>query len=416
MIFQCALITWNFVYCFTDETTRIEKFRTECISKAIKSNTVDIVSSYTRRENPVIFLLPLWLSENDITLLKRKTCLKYKCRTFLVLLREKRFDTIRRWIQEESRLEETVTNHIWKTFEEFNDTELILQRMCTFCKLKLKVDVSDIIDHLCSIEMISDALYTEINASDKTVGLQNELWLKVANQCKSFPIQGYVTEALRIALADCLESVENDTGKDVINEIVTELANVNGTACDIIECKCNAICSRELQPVSLIKSMSLVNVYKSPQTKRKSVSNGSEPKDAGIVRDKREIETSNSSSTSSNESIESNLKMKTLQFVDNETMESESLDDRFISLQKSNRNQFIKRRSNKSKESKYNNKESLHRKKSLSTASDNGIDVAQLHVNDTDGDTLNNRTFDGRKGSNFLFTFKDECQPRVLWN
>lgn len=372
-----------------DETTRIEEFRTECISKSLKCNTVDIVSSYTRKENPVIFLLPSWLSENDIKLLKRKSCLKYQCRTFLALLREKRFDTIRQWIQEESGLEETVMNHIWKTFEEFNDSELILQRMCSFCKMKLKVDVSDIIDHLCSIEIITDALYNEINCSDKKIGLQNELWLKVADQCKTFPVQSYVTEALRIALTDVLEREQNDERKKVVSEIVQDLTNLSSEVYNILECKCKAICSKELQPMSLLKKISLIDVYTSPQTKRKTVA--AKESETYKCRDQSNVETCTSSSTSSNESIASNLKMNNLKIVDNEAFQRESLDDRFISLQMSNRDQFIKRRSSKSKERKI--KANSHKKNMFAMPCENRINSTQL--TDTYGESLNNVTVNG---------------------
>ena len=278
------------------------------------------------------------------------------------------------------------TNHIWKTFEEFNDSELILRRMCTFCKLKLKVDVSDIIDHLCSIEMISDELYREINTSDKKVGLQNELWLKVSKQCKEFPIQSYVVEALRIALTEIIERSRNEDEKIVVSEIMQKLKSVNGDTSDIFECKCKDICSRELQPMSLLQKMSLIDVYASPQTKRRAQISEKESK----LRNERSKETA-TSSTSSNESIASNLKMNDLCFPGNETFGSGSLDERFISMQNSNRNQFIKRRSrSRSKERKASSKARLNKNESYATPITNTIEIDQL--NDIGGEGLNAMT------------------------
>lgn len=367
-----------------DETARIEEFRTECISKALKCNTVDIVNSYTRKENPVTFLLPVWLSDNDMKLIKKKSDIKYQCRTLLVRLREKDFDTVRRWIQEESGLDKTVINHIWKTFEEFNDTDHILKRMCIFCKLKLKVNISDIIDHLCSIEIISDELYHEINSSSKRVGSQDILWMKLAEQCKSFSVQCYVKEALRIALTDVYERAADNDRKEDLQGILKEMTDENGEGCDIFECKCKAICSRELQPMSLLKPMSLVNVYSSPQAKRKTGGNRS-------YQDRRDIEVT--SSASSNESIANSLKMNTLKYADNETFQRESIDDRFISLQNSNRSQFIKRRSRQSRERKCKESELTYRKELLTASRDKNFVINQF--NDTDGESLKTMTANG---------------------
>ena len=369
------------------------------------------MSSYTRKDNPVTFRLPTWLSDKDIKVLQKKPDLKYQCRTLLAILRGKGFDRARAWIEEESELDEATRNHIWKTYEEFNDTEHILRRMCVFCKLKLKMDVSDIIDHFCSIEIINDQLYHEINSSSKRIGSQEELWNQVAEQCKSFPVHSYVKEALRIALTDVIERADDYNGMEVLQEILKELTKDSGEGCDIFECKCKVLCSRDLQPMSLLKSMSLVNVYSSPQTKRKTGANRSYRRETASYQDRRQIEIASSSSPSSNESIVGSLKMNTLKFSDNETFESEGLDDRFITLQKSNRSQFIKRRSRKSRERKCKDNELTHRKEIHTASCDNEIGINQFH--DTDGESFNTMNTNGITYSKYPLSDQHDVKGSV---
>lgn len=207
------------------------------MSKAIKCNSVDIVNSYTRRDDPIIFQPPTWLSPIEITIMKKKPDVKYQCRTFLAILREKDFHTVRAWIQEESNLEEGVKNHVWKTFQEFNDTENIIRRLCILCKLKMKVDCNDIIDHFNSIEIIDDDLYNEINSSFRKTGLQDEFWIKLAEQCTMYPEQSYIIGALTIALEEILKETEEPDTRNVIRGIIEELGKDCEQLGNIFRCK-----------------------------------------------------------------------------------------------------------------------------------------------------------------------------------
>lgn len=354
-----------------DETKRIEEFRKECMSKAIKCNYVDIVNSYTRKDDPIIFQPPTWLSHKEMTIMKKKPDVKYQCRTFLAILREKDFHTVRAWIQEESNLEEGVKNHVWKTFQEFNDTENIIRRLCIFCKPKMKVDCNDIIDHFNSIEIIDDDLYNEINSSFRKTGLQDEFWIKLAEQCTMYPEQSYIIGALTIALEEILKETEEPDTRNVIRGIIEELGKDCEQLGNIFRCNCKDICTKELQPLSLMESRSLAIVYTSPQNKRKvNVNDIRNDFKENVIHDSDMMQEDNSTSpVSSNESLASYSKMDTLKRFDNEIYQSNSntvsMDERYLTTESSGRSWTNKRRNRNTANKKITDNNLAHGKTSV---------------------------------------------------
>lgn len=377
-----------------DESLRIEEFRNECLSKAIKCNTVDIITSYIKRNTAATFLLPSWLSVKEKATIRMKRDVKYQVRTFLSLLREKDFHTARAWVEEESGLERVIIDHVWKTYQEFNDVELIMNRMCTFCVMKLKVDVADIIDHFFSLEIIKDELYHEINSSDYKTGSQESLWLKVAKECTDYPVPSYVQEALRYAIMDVVETTDKIKDKEVLNRILKDLVKDCEEMQNIFVCRCKEICSKVLQPLSLLKSISVLNIYSSPPSKRR-VNKQME----GLNKDDARPDVANYNSVSSNESIASHLKMKHLKSVeddtymnDNDNMTLETMDDRYKSISNTDQRRMNKRRQRKSQGKKTKDIEQTYRKTVEDISHDTGI-ADTLDTNEyTDGTILKTST------------------------
>ena len=305
------------------------------MSKAIKCNTVDIINNYTKRITPLTLVLPMWLSGQERKNINAKVDIKYQARTFLSILREKDFNTIREWIEDDSGLDQYVLKCIWKTYQEFNDVEHIINRLCTFCILKMKLDVTDTIDHFYSIEIINSDLYKEINSSAKKIGSQEDLWDKIAQQCGKFPIQSYVQEALRLALVEIYEKTENGVDKKTLDQLIKGIKESEGGE-NIFVCKCKDICLRELQPMSLMKSMSLLRVYSSPPSMRKM-------KKPQRIQEHEESESQEeilpTDSVSSNESIPNHLKFDNLKLFPSEIKSTEisgvEVDDRFITPENS---------------------------------------------------------------------------------
>ena len=375
-----------------DESLRIEAFRKECLSKAIKCNSVDIISCYTKKDNPLSLVLPSWLSAEEKNSINKRSHIKYQSRTFLSILREKDFDTIRYWIEEDSGIDRSILNHIWKTYEEFNDVEHIMKRMCIFCLLKLKVDVSDVIDHFCSIEIITDELYKEINSSTRKIGSQDSLWVKVAKECSGFPIQSYIQEALRIALIDIIERTDNNDDKNVLDQVSKELEKDSEIDNNIFICKCKDICSKELQPMSLLKSMSLLNVYSSPPSKRKTKKrNGLEGQGDRQI-DDFEVDTGRTDSKSLNKSITGHLKMKTLElFQENTASNNVEVDDRFKTIENSDMSRIEKRK---------------HKRSCPKKRKDRQIDNSQVVTGHTDA-TSSNESITGHLNMKNLKSFEE---------
>ena len=322
------------------------------MSKAIKCNTVDIINNYTKPNTPLALVLPMWLSGQERKNINAKVDIKYQARTFLSILREKDFNTIREWIEDDSGLDEYVLKCIWKTYQEFNDVEHIINRMCMFCLLKMKLDVTDTIDHFYSIEIINSDLYKEINSSTKRIGSQEDLWYKIAQQCGKFPIQSYVQEAIRLALVEIYEKTENDVDKKTLDQLIQGIKESDGAE-NIFVCKCKDICLRELQPMSLLKSMSLLHVYSSPPSKRKTKN---PQRIQGHEKSESQEEILPTDSLSSNESIPNHLKLDYLKSFPAEINSSEisevEVDDRFISPKNSDaarRNKETHKRSQKKK-------------------------------------------------------------------
>ena len=305
------------------------------MSKAIKCNTVDIINNYTKRNTPLTLVLPMWLSGQERKNINAKVDIKYQARTFLSILREKDFNTIREWIEDDSGLDQYVLKCIWKTYQEFNDVEHIINRMCMFCLLKMKLDVTDTIDHFYSIEIINSDLYKEINSSTKRIGSQEDLWYKIAQQCGKFPIQSYVQEAIRLALVEIYEKTENDVDKKTLDQLIQGIKESDGAE-NIFVCKCKDICLRELQPMSLLKSMSLLHVYSSPPSKRKTKN---PQRRQGHEKSESQEEILPTDSLSSNESIPNHLNIDILKPSHAEINPTEisevEVDDRFISPENS---------------------------------------------------------------------------------
>ena len=239
---------------------------------------------------------------------------------FLSILQKKDFDTVQVWINEESGLEKDIIDHIWETFQEFNDTELIKNRMCNYCTMKLKVDVADIIDHLISLEMISDDLYTQINNSYLKTGSQESLWIRLTQECNDYPYAAYVKEAFRHAISDVAETTEKAEDKAFLHRLLKEL----GKECDIqtlFVCQCKEICCKNLQPVSLLKCIPLPNIYSSTHSNRKA-----NKQTECLCKNKTRSTVVNLKSLSSMDTIPSTVKMRVLKSAETDACSNDSID------------------------------------------------------------------------------------------
>ena len=333
------------------------------MSKAIKCNTVDIINNYTKPNTPLALVLPMWLSGQERKNINAKVDIKFQARTFLSILREKDFNTIREWIEDDSGLDQYVLKCIWKTYQEFNDVEHIINRMCMFCLLKMKLDVTDTIDHFYSIEIINSDLYKEINSSTKKIGSQEDLWDKIAQQCGKFPIQSYVQEAIRLALVEIYEKTENDVDKKTLDQLIQGIKESDGAE-NIFACKCKDICLRELQPMSLLKSMSLLHVYSSPPSKRKTKN---PQRRQGHEKSESQEEILPTDSLSSNESIPNHLNIDILKpshaEINPTVINEVEVDDRFISPENSDAARTNKDTHKRSQKKKTKAVENTYRKR-----------------------------------------------------
>lgn len=105
--------------------------------------------------------------------------------------------------------------------------------------------------------------------SEKTVGTQNALWIKVGQQCTAYPIPSYELEAFRLAVIDIIQNTDSVNTKEQLEEILKQIGSNNDKVKSIFECRCKDIYSRELQPISLLECMSLLKVYSSSPARRK---------------------------------------------------------------------------------------------------------------------------------------------------
>ena len=363
----------------TEETLRKDEFRNHCLSKAIKSNTVDIINSYSRMDTAATLKMPSWLTAKEKSVINKKDDMRYQARTFLSVLRQKDFHTIRKWIEEESGLDRMTMDHIWETFQEFNDEQLIMKSLCLFCMLRMKIDVALVIDHFFSIEMISEKLYDEINESSSKTGSQDEFWVKIGEEVLKFPVRSYVYEALRLAIVDISNTTKADHDKEVFSQIIKQIEQYMHYEYVPFVCKCKDICSRKLQPISVLENMTLRNIYASPPSKRKGTQN-SESNQCVLHTEEGQTSTDNSTSLSSNEVIGSNLQMKLLMPVEEDFYKDDSasicnIDDRYRSVEKDETVRFFRRRQKKSHRKKAKDAEQTNRK-TLNTTYDASRNVS----------------------------------------
>lgn len=362
-----------------EETLRKDEFRNHCLSKAIKCNTVDIINSYSRMDTAATLKMPSWLTAKEKSVINKKAGMRYQARAFLSVLRQKDFHTIRKWIEEESGLDRMTMDHIWKTFQEFNDEQLIMKSLCLFCILRMKIDVALVIDHFFSIEMISEKLYGEINESSSKAGSQNEFWVKMGEELSKFPIRSYVYEALRLAVVDMYDTTKEGDDKEVFSQIIKQIEQYMHYGHVLFVCKCKDICSRKLQPMSVLENMTLRNIYASLPSKRTAHQN-SESKQCILHTEEVKTSTGYSASLSSNKSIGGNLQMKLLMPVEEDFIRDDSaslgnIDDRYRSAEKDETVQFVHRRQKKSHRKTSKNVEETNRK-TLNTTCDANCNVS----------------------------------------
>ncbi|XP_053391848.1 uncharacterized protein LOC128554603 [Mercenaria mercenaria] len=247
-----------------DEERRINSFRRECLSKAIQWNLVDLINAVPEKHE---FVLPKWLSREEVKFIMEGTDRKNHFRRFLCVLRKKEFGTMQEWLHI-CGFDEKVVKQVWETFQEFSDKDMNMSRLkCLRCRLIDGVSVVKVADYLYSADILtSEQEYLRISSSERPVGAQDELWKYVLQQCEKYICPEVVAIALKVALTDQLNIVDDDeilSYESLLNDIDTSDTR------ELLACSCNVRCSQSLHPPSCLKTMSLAGVYFSPPTRRK---------------------------------------------------------------------------------------------------------------------------------------------------
>ncbi|KAL3831583.1 hypothetical protein ACJMK2_023321 [Sinanodonta woodiana] len=169
------------------------------LAEAIREHSVSLVSQLPFDECELSdMLIPDCLTEDETQSIRKLPNRRSKIRSLLCLLAGRDYGVLKKFLAHAKRFDEALVETVWKTFEEKVNIGSFYPPICILCSIKNNVEVSYVIDHLYSRNVVTKKLLqkTACSKSQANESLWDELYEICLNHHDKRAAFTFLAEAL----------------------------------------------------------------------------------------------------------------------------------------------------------------------------------------------------------------------------